>query len=436
MEGLEGLRSSRAVPGIAHFCWTFRTVFALPEFDIEELETALLTNDCNFLEHLLVCLLRGCLQRKDITLNNYGRFLDVVMRRRWLQNQCVFPSLTLHEHVDLLYRLCELRLDAGDVQRLLKGMSKNTLRVVPLGHDRNGTRYWYFYGERLYKEEPLQELLTADDEETMEHREESVTRWLKRSKKKARKRGKHKKSKRKVKCFKASNSEDESGNNSGDSDWKEKKRIKRKRKREHERDDGAEDEGKDESVQWCLTGHGCWSLVCERLEDWYQLIKQFQDSNSWWDFQMYHVLQKLIPTVQTYIDEKDRVIRLDRMDGERTRRFLKRELRQMPGTRESGRKKRRERVKRAERAARRLLRNQQDKEDSWTTCTTPILPRVAPFSPESPNLDLRESFEKEEENIAIHKVLDAVKLHRDAWPFLEPVDEMCAPNYYTIIKVH
>lgn len=36
--------------------------------------------------------------------------------------------------------------------------------------------------------------------------------------------------------------------------------------------------------------------------------------------------------------------------------------------------------------------------------------------------------------IGMHKILSHVKSHRDAWPFMDPVDEEIAPRYYSIIR--
>ena len=45
-------------------------------------------------------------------------------------------------------------------------------------------------------------------------------------------------------------------------------------------------------------------------------------------------------------------------------------------------------------------------------------------------------FSQNEEDILIgmHKVIETVKAHRDAWPFVNPVDEEYAPGYFNVVK--
>ncbi|CAN9498724.1 unnamed protein product [Ophioblennius macclurei] len=455
----EEVQSWWEVPAIAHFCSLFRTAFNLPDFEIEELEKALSEQDFDFLGDLIACLLQGCYQRTDITPQAFSSYLDDIISYRWeLEegkpnplHEGPFENLPPRTQVELLHRLCDYRLDAADVFDLLKGLDADSLRVEPLGQDGSGALYWYFYGTRMYKEEPV-----------------------------------HKRTER----F--------SGDTS-DLTLPEKKRRGRPPKKrkyedpqlsevdESEVTEGSTENGHEDlspgtnSASECSSApppppqrrqRGAWSLVCDTEEQWVNLAESIKDKTSPQDRHLYRVIsQNFLPEISSMIEHKEREQKqklLDPAPVRMSQRFsehyikhdeeenlktstdeekrkdeeLDRQVLLAEQRREEERllqeERQREKMEKIKAVEERAKRRKMREEKAWLLSQGKDLPpELMNLEPSSPVLRTRrnkEFYEIDDDYTALYKVLETLKSHKDAWPFLEPVDDSYAPNYHEIIQ--
>ncbi|KAM4618572.1 uncharacterized protein cecr2 [Polymixia lowei] len=434
---VEEVQSWWEVPAIAHFCSLFRTAFNLPDFEIEELEKALSEQDLDFLGDLIACLLQGCYQRNDITPQAFSSYLDDIINYRWeLEEgkpnplrQGPFEELPPRTQVELLHRLCDYRLDAADVFDLLKGLDADSLRVEPLGQDGNGALYWYFYGTRMYKEEPVK------------RKAERLSETPEVKPPEKRKRGRPPK-KKKLEDFQLSETENEVKTENGV--------------------DGPHS-GTDRE-------RGAWSLVCDTEEQWVSLAESIKDKTSPQDRHLYRIVsQNFLPEISSMIEHKEKEQKQKLLDPARASQRLSEkhitqeeedtlkaiaevekkkdeELDRQVLLAEQRREEERllqeerereemERIKAVEeRAKRRKLRE----EKAWLLSQGKDLPpellNLEPHSPIRKSRRTKEFYEIDDDYTALYKVLEALKAHKDSWPFMEPVDDSYAPNYHEIIQ--
>ncbi|GFT73443.1 cat eye syndrome critical region protein 2 homolog [Trichonephila clavipes] len=308
-----------------------------------------------------------------------------------LSEETSFENLDISTKVDLLYSLCMYLLYQKDAVDTLQGMGADSLRVTPLGCDALGNEYWYFYGTRLYKQEPSKNIKVKDWKE--EWNEQKNRAFCKRG------RGRPKKDDS-ITDKRNSNNESMGSNRCMNIDEKSR-----------------------------------WSVVCHTFDDWIDFAAKFQDSTLECEQALFHTLKEdFLPVLNDIYEEKGRRLqeKLHKLmaNSETTKMQTRKQKNKSNAVNghNSDDSAHREYLarNRADRLEKRNRLNEKEEMHLERTC-------ISTVTESWDELQIRIDPEKKKMVENVLSVLKEVKKSKEAKEFLLPVDEREVPDYYNKI---
>lgn len=213
-----------------------------------------------------------------------------------------------------------------------------------------------------------------------------------------------------------------------------------------------------------------WHLICRSYEDWDALAESFKESKIKCERDLCRcITQDFLPAIPEIMEarEKERKKRLletapkrtstrisikqkelaeqeailaeAEAEEEKQRKIEEEERRKLLEIEreEEEKRLREERQKNREERARRL---EQREQRAQLIAEGKEIPPELQYTASTYNSKYREEEEGQQPELddedieEMEKVLEAVKSHKDAWPFMEPVDEEVAPGYHDVVK--
>eukprot|EP01135_Chromosphaera_perkinsii_P003527 Nk52_evm27s246 gene=Nk52_evmTU27s246 len=151
------------LPCIFFFLKSFRQFFNF-YIKIEDIQAALIdAPDSIGLGQIHVTLLSNLLGRKDVLLNTWRDILkEEFMKRPELNERGffsevkVYDQLSVQERLQVLYAICQWHISENEslLEFCNTKVEPENIRVLPIGCDALGAKFWYFKDLRLYREVP------------------------------------------------------------------------------------------------------------------------------------------------------------------------------------------------------------------------------------------------------------------------------------------